>query len=145
MVVASMLMFKPYTAVGPLAARFAPAVGWLPWFGFALTAAGCAFGVWARALLGGNWSAQVTLKQGHELVRSGPYALIRHPIYAGFLAGLLGTALVIGEMRALLAFAIALVAWFDKTRLEERFLLDKFDGAYVEYIRSVKRFIPFVL
>jgi protein-S-isoprenylcysteine O-methyltransferase Ste14 len=145
MAVAFLLIFEPYTSIGPLAVRFVPAEGWLPWFGFALTAAGCAFAVWARALLGGNWSAAVTLKRGHKLVRSGPYALVRHPIYAGFLAGLLGTAVVIGEVRALLALAIAFLAWFDKTRVEERFMLDQFDGEYVEYSRSVKRLIPFLL
>ena len=145
MALALLLMFEPYTSIGPLAVRFVRAEGWLPWVGFALTAAGCAFAIWARARLGGNWSGVVTLKQGHELVRSGPYALVRHPIYAGFLAGLLGTALVIGEVRALLALAIAFVAWFDKTRLEERFLVDQFDGEYVEYSRSVKRLIPFLL
>jgi len=145
MAVAFALVFEPRASIGPLAARFLPAEPWLPWLGLALTAAGCGFAIWARALLGGNWSAVVTLKHGHELIRGGPYALVRHPIYSGFLTGLLGEALVIGELRALLALLIAFVAWLDKTRLEERFLLDQFDGAYAEYSHSVKRLIPFLL
>jgi protein-S-isoprenylcysteine O-methyltransferase Ste14 len=145
MILACVLLFNSRASLGPLAARFVPGGNWIQWMGFALTAAGCAFAVWSRVLLGGNWSATVTLKQGHELVRSGPYALVRHPIYAGFLVAVFGTALVVGEMRALLAFAIAFAAWLEKARREERFLRDEFDGEYVEYSRSVKRLIPFIL
>lgn len=145
MIVACVLLFNSGASLGPLASRFVPGENWIRWTGFGLTAAGCAFAVWARALLGANWSATVTLKEGHELVRTGPYALVRHPIYAGFLVAVLGTALVIGEVRALLAFAIAFVAWDEKTRREERFLADRFNGEYADYRRSVKRLIPFIL
>jgi protein-S-isoprenylcysteine O-methyltransferase Ste14 len=145
MVAVWVLLFNPGASVGPLATRFVPGENWIHWLGLALTILGCGFAVWGRALLGGNWSATVTLKQGHELVRRGPYALVRHPIYAGLLAGVLGTALIIGEVRALLAFVVAFAGWYDKAAREERFLLDRFDGDYVEYSRSVKRLIPFLL
>jgi protein-S-isoprenylcysteine O-methyltransferase Ste14 len=145
MIVACLLLFEPWMSLGPLALRFVPDENWVRWMGFALTAAGCAFAVWSRALLGANWSATVTVKQGHELVRRGPYACVRHPIYAGFLVAVLGTALIVGEVRALLAFAIACGAWLEKARREERFLIDQFNGEYVEYSRSVKRLIPFIL
>lgn len=145
MILACVLLFSSRASLGLLGARFIPDENWIQWMGLALTAAGCTFAVWGRALLGANWSATVALKQGHELVRSGPYALVRHPIYAGFLAAVLGTALIVGEMRALLALVIAFAAWLEKARREERFLLHQFDGDYVEYSRSVKRLIPFIL
>jgi protein-S-isoprenylcysteine O-methyltransferase Ste14 len=145
MLVACVLLFNSRASLGPLATRFVPDADWTGWVGIGLTAAGCAFAVWGRALLGANWSATVTLKQGHELVRGGPYAWVRHPIYAGLLVAVLGTALVVGEVRALLAFAIAFAAWLEKARREERFLMDQFNGEYVEYSRSVKRLIPFLL
>jgi hypothetical protein len=67
--------------------------------GLALTAAGVGFCIWARAYPGGHWSGSVTVKVDHQLVRTGPYRLVRHPIYTGFLLGLVGTALVRGEVR----------------------------------------------
>src|SRR3954447_15519396 len=68
-----------------LGARFVPERGWVGATGLCLTVAGCAIAVWARVMLGSNWSGTVTLKRDHELVRTGPYALVRHPIYSGFL------------------------------------------------------------
>lgn len=145
MAIAFALLFSSYASMGPLADRFMSDQDWIRWLGFALTVLGCGFSVLARALLGGNWSAAVTVKQSHELVRTGPYALVRHPIYAGFLVGMMGTALVVGEVRALLGFVIAFIGWYDKARREERFLREQFDGEYIEYSRSVKRLIPFIL
>ena len=145
MALAFVLIFNARASIGPLAGRFVPGENWIRWLGCALAVLGCAFAVWSRVLLGANWSGSVTLKQGHELVRSGPYALVRHPIYAGLLAGLFGTALIVGEVRALLGSLIAFIAWYDKALREERFLMDRFNGAYLEYSRSVKRLIPFLL
>jgi protein-S-isoprenylcysteine O-methyltransferase Ste14 len=114
------------------------------WTGLGLVIAGAAIAVWARALLGSNWSATVTLKRGHELVRRGPYALVRHPIYSGLLLGVLGTALALGEVRGIVAFAVAFIDWGIKSATEERFLVDQFYGSYVRYRAEVKRLIPFV-
>jgi protein-S-isoprenylcysteine O-methyltransferase Ste14 len=96
-------------------------------------------------MLGSNWSGTVTVKQNHELVQSGPYAIVRHPIYSGFLLGALGTALSVGEARGLIALALAFVGWVAKTRVEEQFMVEQFNGDYVRYRREVKRLIPFVL
>ena len=63
--------------------------------------AGAAFTVWARITLGRNWSAEVTFKQDHELIESGPYALARHPIYTGLIVMALGTAINYGRGSAL--------------------------------------------
>jgi protein-S-isoprenylcysteine O-methyltransferase Ste14 len=145
MLVASWLLFSSHASVGLLAYPFVPASPWIGWTGFALTAAGCGFAAWGRAFLGTNWSAAVTLKQHHELVRTGPYAVVRHPMYAGLLLAVFGVALEVRELRALVAVAIAFVVWLQKIRREEQFLLHQFAGDYVRYSRSVKRLIPFIL
>ncbi len=145
MLIACFLLFSSQTSFGPLAIRLVSEASWICWTGLVLTAAGCSFAVWARALLGRNWSAAVTLKEDHELVRGGPYAIVRHPIYTGLLTAVLGTALEVGEMRALIALIVAFFGFLQKARREEKFLLDRFNGAYVQYSRSVKRLIPFLL
>jgi len=76
----------------------------LPWLGLALTVAGLGFAVWARLWIGTNWSSTVTIKEQHELIQSGPYRLVRHPIYSGLLLAFLGTAIVHGEVRGLIGF-----------------------------------------
>jgi protein-S-isoprenylcysteine O-methyltransferase Ste14 len=145
MTVACVLLFSRSARVGVLGARFLPESDAVGWAGLCLTAAGCAFAVWARVCLGPNWSATVTRKQNHELVRSGPYAVVRHPIYAGFLLAILGTALALGEVRGLAALALAFVGWFTKARTEERLLVEEFGDAYARYRREVKQLIPFIL
>jgi protein-S-isoprenylcysteine O-methyltransferase Ste14 len=140
-----LLLFSNWTRIGVLGVRLLPEDSWIGWAGFCCTVAGCAFAVWARTLLGSNWSSTVTVKENHELIRWGPYAIVRHPIYAGLLLGILGTALALGEVRGLLAFALAFAAWSRKARAEEAFLVEQFGGAYICYRREVKQLIPFVL
>ena len=65
---------------------------------------GLLFAVWAREHLGSNWSRSVTIKQGHELITTGPYAVVRHPIYTGILAGFLGTAIALSQVRGFYRF-----------------------------------------
>jgi len=113
------------------------------WFGVALLAGGLAFAVWARVHLGSNWSGSVTVKEGHELVRSGPYAYVRHPIYTGLLAAVLGTAIASGTVRAALAFAIIAAALARKSRTEEAFMRATFPGEYERYSAAVPALIPF--
>jgi protein-S-isoprenylcysteine O-methyltransferase Ste14 len=114
-------------------------------YAIALVAAGLALSVWARVLLGGNWSASVTLKDGHEIVRSGPYRLIRHPIYSGLIVAFAGSALARGEWRGLLALAIATAALWRKLRIEERWLGAEFGAPYAEYRQQTWALIPFIL
>ena len=71
--------------------------------GFFLTIVGLAFSVCARFCIGKNWSAQIEVKEDHQLVRSGPYAIVRHPIYSGFMLATLGTAIAFGELSGLFA------------------------------------------
>jgi protein-S-isoprenylcysteine O-methyltransferase Ste14 len=113
------------------------------WIGLALLVAGLAFAVWARVHLGRNWSGTVTVKEGHELIRSGPYAYVRHPIYTGLLAAVLGTAIVSGTVRAAIGLLIIAVALARKSRTEEGFMRETFPGEYERYRAAVPALIPF--
>lgn len=107
--------------------------------------AGAAFSVWARVTLGRNWSAEVTFKQGHELIESGPYALARHPIYTGLIAMVLGAALNYGRAVGLGVLVALCGALWWKARLEERVMSSHFPDAYAKYKTRVRAIIPFVL
>lgn len=131
----------PFPVLGE---RFLPWATWSVAVAATLTAIGLLFAVWARRFLGRNWSATVTIKEGHELVTGGPYALVRHPIYSGLLLAFAGSALAIGEWRALLALALAALALWRKMRLEERWMRQRFGEAYEAYARRVPALVPFV-
>lgn len=111
--------------------------------GLALLVAGLAFAIWARAHLGRNWSGSVTVKEGHELIRSGPYAYVRHPIYTGLITAVSGTAIVSGTVRAALGFVIVTVSLLRKLRTEEAFMRETFPGEYQRYSADVPALIPF--
>jgi len=127
---------------GWLGTRFVRASDAAGWIGVALTAAGVAIAIWARWHLGTNWSGVVTLKEGHELIRSGPYRNIRHPIYTGILLALLGTAVAVGEVRGLLGVAIAWLSFYTKARREESFLTQEFGDRFAEHRRHTGMFLP---
>ena len=130
-----------------------PLVGWrfLPqsalwfWTGAGVTAAGLLFAIWARRHLGSNWSQAVTIKKDHELITSGPYAIVRHPIYTGLLLGFLGSAIARGEWRGLLAVALLFVVLWYKLKLEERWMQVEFGDAYKSYARRVAALVPYIL
>jgi protein-S-isoprenylcysteine O-methyltransferase Ste14 len=104
--------------------------------------AGLAITVWARRHIGQFWSARVMLKEGHELIQSGPYARVRHPIYSGIFLAMLGTALFVGEWRALLGTAIFFVGHWLKARREETLLATQFGAAYDEYRQRTGSLLP---
>jgi protein-S-isoprenylcysteine O-methyltransferase Ste14 len=141
--IAGVLLATPFVP-GLLGERWASATETVYMVGAALVAAGLFFTVSARIALGGNWSATVTLKQDHEIVRSGPYRWIRHPIYTGLLLAFLGSAIALGEWRGLLALFIAAAALWRKSRIEERWLEDLFGAAHADYRRSTWALIPFL-
>jgi protein-S-isoprenylcysteine O-methyltransferase Ste14 len=115
------------------------------WIGAALTLAGILFAVWARVVLGGNWSGQVTVKEDHELIRTGPYALARHPIYTGLALAFAGSALATGELRGLIALVLVVASFVYKMGIEERAMRRTFGAAYDDYARQVKALVPFVV
>lgn len=112
--------------------------------GYGLLAAGMLFAGWARVFLGGNWSANVTLKQDHTLVRSGPYRFVRHPIYTGLLAAMLGTAVVFGALRCFVGVIVAAIAWKLKSIHEEAFMVQQFGQQYQRYRMEVKGLVPYI-
>lgn len=112
------------------------------YIGLALVIAGIVFSIWARIHLGGNWSGSVTIKDDHELIRTGPYRFVRHPIYTGLLCSILGTAIAEDQWRALLALVIIGLAVWRKWCVEERFMEETFGTAYSDYRRDVPAIIP---
>jgi protein-S-isoprenylcysteine O-methyltransferase Ste14 len=110
-----------------------------------LCVCGLIFTIWARQTLAGNWSADVTFKQNHELIRTGPYHIVRHPIYTGLLVMWLGTAILLGEVRGFLSLLLVAVGFWIKLHQEERLMLQHFPDAYPVYRREVKALIPFVI
>jgi protein-S-isoprenylcysteine O-methyltransferase Ste14 len=130
---------------GWLFERFLPRTASVFWIGALLTAVGLGFSAWARVHIGRNWSATVTVKQQHELIRSGPYAIVRHPIYSGILLAFIGSALARGQWRGVLALAIVIVALWRKMRLEERWMSETFGDEYQRYRARTAALIPFLL
>ncbi|HUD44779.1 MAG TPA: isoprenylcysteine carboxylmethyltransferase family protein [Patescibacteria group bacterium] len=110
--------------------------------GVLLCAAGITFAIWARAHLGRNWGMPRTLREKPELVTTGPYAYVRHPIYSGFILAAIGTALV-NEL-FLLVFVYAVIYFLYSARIEEHDMLQLFPKEYPEYLRRTKALIPFI-
>jgi protein-S-isoprenylcysteine O-methyltransferase Ste14 len=112
------------------------------WSGVTLVFLGLAFAVWARRHIGSNWSGTVTVKENHALVCTGPYAWVRHPIYTGLLAAILGTAIARGELRGVWALALCTAAFVSKLRTEERWMREVFGEEYGRYRAAVPALIP---
>lgn len=129
----------------PLGVRFAPDLAIVGVAGVLLTVAGFAFAMWARWVLGANWSATVRIGEGQHMVSSGPYARVAHPIYSGIALATLGTAIVGGSIGNLLGFVLVVLSFWQKGRREERLMLAEFGDAYSGYRRGVKFMVPFVL
>lgn len=136
------LIFARTSHLGPLDWRFAADLVSIRWIALAMVVAGLGISVWARRHIGQFWSGRVMLKEGHQLIQSGPYARVRHPIYSGIFLATLGTALFVGEWRTLLGAAIFFVAHWMKARREEALLAGKFGIAYDEYRRRTGSLLP---
>jgi protein-S-isoprenylcysteine O-methyltransferase Ste14 len=141
-VVLFVLLGTDWLRIGPLGWRFVPWRGSIIWTGIALTAAGVGLAIWARSRLGRNWSDKVVLKVDHELIRSGPYRYLRHPIYTGILVALAGTALVIGEWRGVVAVILMGMNYYIKAAREEKILEANFGEAFAEHKKRTGFFLP---
>jgi protein-S-isoprenylcysteine O-methyltransferase Ste14 len=106
--------------------------------GLVLAVGGTLFALWARRQLGRNWSGEVTIKVDHELIRSGPYRYIRHPIYTGLLALYIGVALISGRLQGVLSVALVSFGYARKIRQEERMLSQEFGAAWDDYRRHTR-------
>jgi len=142
MVVAVELMFGGAFVFGILNERVIPPALPILYTGIALTWTGVAFAIWARYSIGENWSGRVTVKIDHQLIQSGPYSLVRHPIYSGLLLANVGAALFIGRWRCLLALLIFLAEISRKAAKEETLMLAEFGEKYEEYRRRSGFLLP---
>jgi protein-S-isoprenylcysteine O-methyltransferase Ste14 len=112
--------------------------------GLAIQISGLGFASWARMHLGKYWSARVTLAEDHQLIQSGPYQLVRNPMYLGILLGMFGTAVVIGQLRGMLAATAVLFALLWKIKAEEKILSNHFGERFQQYKKNAKSIIPFI-
>ena len=142
LVAAWWLLAWPQARIGWLGVRFVPAGPAMEWIGVLLTATGVGVAFWARWHLGTNWSGVVTLKEGHELIRTGPYRRIRHPIYTGILLAVFGTMVTLGEARGLLAVAVVWLSFYWKARREESFLTQEFGEKFEAHVKQTGMFLP---
>ena len=145
-IVAAVLLWRNFNqAVYPFSIvllRYSPTKSWV---GFVIVLLGLLLALVARIALGRNWSGSVQIKEGHELVTKGPYAFVRHPIYSAILLMVIGTALVLGNLGALLSIPFAFAGCWIKLRQEERFMAREFPETYSAYAARTKRLIPYVL
>jgi protein-S-isoprenylcysteine O-methyltransferase Ste14 len=131
------VLILPHLVPAALNRRFFPA----PFVGLVLVVAGLLFAAWARWHLGRNWSGEVTVKIGHTLIQSGPYRLVRHPIYSGIVLALVGTALATGAARGFIATVLIFIGFIVKLQIEEARMRDTFPE-YADYCRHTARLIP---
>jgi protein-S-isoprenylcysteine O-methyltransferase Ste14 len=109
-----------------------------------VTLTGIGFAWWARLHLGRLWSGSVTVKEGHRIVDTGPYSLVRHPIYTGLIGATLATAAAPGTATAVVGWALVTLGLWLKARVEERFLVDELGSeSYGAYQRRVPMLVPF--
>jgi protein-S-isoprenylcysteine O-methyltransferase Ste14 len=142
LVITFTLLFAKWTAVGFLGRHFFPQTQLLAYIGFASALAGMALAVWARMSLGHYWSDKIVLKVDHQLVRSGPYARMRHPIYSGVLLGVAGSALVVDEWRGVLAFLLLLTNYVIKAKREDKVLAEAFAEDFEEHKKCAGFLLP---
>jgi protein-S-isoprenylcysteine O-methyltransferase Ste14 len=143
-VIIGAIMIAKHPQPYPLDIPLTPYTSYTSWIGAAICAVGLAVALWSRWMLAGNWSSDVRFKQGHELVQSGPYRFVRHPIYTALLLMCFAPAIQYGPLHCWLgAFVMGFGFWI-KLKQEETIMLQHFPE-YAEYRKRVKALVPFVL
>jgi len=137
-----LLVFSGSTGIGILATRFIPRTMTSAVLGVVFTWTGIGLAVWARFHLAEYWSARITIKEDHQLIRTGPYSHLRHPIYSGLILATIGTALVIDEWRCLLGVCLVMVGYCFKASREETMLARQFGDAFREHQKHAGFLIP---
>ena len=140
--IAIVLLSVPRLPLPWLYVRLWPSGFWTFWLGATVTISGLPFAIRAREQLGSNWSRSVTIKQGHELITAGPYAVVRHPIYTGVLTGLLGTAIALSQVRGFIVLVLFFLAFWIKLRLEEQWMRSQFGETYAAYAQHTAALVP---
>jgi protein-S-isoprenylcysteine O-methyltransferase Ste14 len=116
---------------------------WLQGIGLAIFVLGLALAVWARIYIGRNWGMPMSEKADPELVTTGPYSVIRHPIYSGILLAMIGTTLAV-SLYWLIAVVLLGAYFIYSAVMEERYMTERFPDAYPRYKQSTKMLIPFI-
>ena len=133
----------PLSSVPILGQRLAPRFAAVELLGAVLCAVGAGLAIWSRRVLAASWNNLVTLRAGHALVQTGPYAILRHPMYCGFIMGSIGMILVLGEVRALVLL-LDIGVFFRRMKPEESILRATYPKEYPEYERRVRRLLPWI-
>lgn len=141
-VVGYALIFRASTGIGFLGTRVLPRNLVGPVVGVILTWLGIALAIWARYHLAEYWSARVTIKEDHQLIRTGPYIHLRHPIYSGLILATFGSALVIDRWRCVLGLCLVVAGYCFKARKEESMLGQQFGEAFREHQRHTGFLLP---
>jgi len=141
---AILLTFVNYISISWINYQILPQTPTFKLLGFCICVLGLFFAVWARTILGKNWSGRIAIKEGQELINYGPYAITRHPIYTGLITGFIGMALLRGDVRGYIAAVLVCIAFPIKIFREESTLKTAFGDRYLQYSKKVKRLIPFI-
>ncbi len=136
------LLFRHSAGVGFLGERFMHRTLASAIIGSILTWVGIGLAIWARYHLAEYWSARITIKQDHQLIRTGPYARLRHPIYSGIILAAIGSAVVIDQWRCVLGVCLVLMGYCIKARKEETMLTQQFGDAFREHQKQTGFLIP---
>ena len=131
-----------FVSIPGLNQRVLPNASFMTWTGLSIQTVFGSLAVWARRHLGAHWSGEITVKLDHRLVQSGPYQVVRHPIYSAILGMFVGTALVSGQFHAMLGVVIVALAYWRKIRLEEANLSNAFGPTYDAYRRDTWALFP---
>ena len=136
------LLFRHSAGIGFLGNRFRHRTLASAIVGSILTWMGIGLAIWARYHLAEYWSARITIKEDHQLIRTGPYAHLRHPIYSGIILATIGSALVIDEWRCVLGVCLVLTGYCLKARKEEALLTRQFGDSFREHQKNAGFLIP---
>jgi protein-S-isoprenylcysteine O-methyltransferase Ste14 len=137
-----LLIFSGSTGIGFLGTRFISRTMAGAILGVVLIWAGVGLAIWARYHLAEYWSARITIKEDHQLIRTGPYSHLRHPIYSGLILATIGSALVIDEWRCVLGVCLVLTGYCFKASKEETMLTQQFGDAFREHQKHAGFLIP---
>jgi protein-S-isoprenylcysteine O-methyltransferase Ste14 len=139
------VMLPPFGDNGALGVLYLVPPEALRVLGLIMVTTGVTLAIWARRHLGTNWSGVPSLKKGHELVTTGPYSAVRHPIYTGIMFGMLGSTLVLGTVGSLAVLVLASLVVAVRVHQEEGLMVSQFGEAYEEYRKKTKTIVPWIL